>query len=339
MKIKVGSIGLGRLGYEHAKNLAYSVQGAELATLCDIDSEKLKSVAAELGVQKTYVDFAEMCNDPEIDAITIVSPSAFHTEHIRIALGAGKHVFVEKPLDTTLEKCVEAERIVEKYPDKVFMIGFMRRYDYSYRKAKEKIDNGDIGRIVLIRSYSQDPISTIESTLKFAPHSGGQFLDMSVHDADLFRWFTGGQIPRNVWAIGGCFAYPQYQEWNDGDNVSALIQYEDDTMAFLFAGRAAAHGSNVETEIIGTKGALRIGSVGADSLLEVMNEYGVCRECYKDFVARWHDAYIAELTEFISCIQDGRKSDMTVYDGTAALELVFRCKESFERKTMLPFRE
>ncbi|MDR3145200.1 MAG: Gfo/Idh/MocA family oxidoreductase [Treponema sp.] len=339
MKIRIGSIGLGRLGYEHAKNLAYLVQGAELAALCDIDAEKLRSVSAELGVKKTYADFAEMCAAPDIDAVTIVSPSAFHTEHIRIALDAGKHVFVEKPLDVTLEKCREAERIVEAHPGRVFMIGFMRRYDHSYRRAKEKIDKGDIGRIILIRSYTQDPVAAIESTLKFAPHSGGQFLDMSVHDADLFRWFTGGQKPKKLWAIGGCFAYPQYREWNDGDNVSALIQYEDETMAFLFAGRAAAHGSNVETEIIGTKGTLRIGAVGTDSLLEVMSEHGVCRECYRDFVARWHDAYVAELTEFVRCIQEGRRPDVTVYDGTAALETVYRCKHSFERGEMVSFRD
>lgn len=61
----------------------------------------------------------------------------------------------------------------------------MRRFDKSYAEAKRKIDNGDIGKVVLVRSYTQDPRSTIESTLKFAPHSGGQYLDMCVHDIDL----------------------------------------------------------------------------------------------------------------------------------------------------------
>ncbi|MDR1913632.1 MAG: inositol 2-dehydrogenase, partial [Clostridiales bacterium] len=180
---------------------------------------------------------------------------------------------------------------------------------------------------------------TIESTLKFAPNSGGQFLDMCVHDIDLCRWFTGGQTPKNLWGIGGCFAYPQYRDWNDGDNVSALIQFEDETMAFLFAGRAAAHGSNVETEIIGTLGALRIGSVGTDSMLEVLSEHGVCRECYTDFVARWHQAYINEITDFADCTLNNRKPEVTVYDGTAALETAYRCKESFETGKMLAFRD
>lgn len=338
-KIRIGSIGLGRLGYEHAVNIATRVSGAELKALCDVDKEKLRDVAGQLGVEQTYEDYEQMCKNPELDAICIVSPSAMHTEHIQIALENGKHVFCEKPLDTTVEKCREAEQIVSGYPEQVFMLGFMRRYDYSYRKAKEKIERGDIGRIVLIRAYTQDPIATIESTLKFAPHSGGQFLDMCVHDIDLCNWFTGGQKPKELWAVGGCFAYPQYREWNDGDNVSCLIQYEDETMAFLFAGRAAAHGCNVETEIIGTKGTLRIGSVGTDSMLEVLSENGVCRECHPDFMYRWHDAYIAEMEEFVNCIREGRKPGVTVYDGTLASETAYRCKESFETGKKLSFRE
>lgn len=338
-KIRIGSIGLGRLGYEHARNIASSVPGAELAAICDFDEAKLQRAAALLDVPQIYTDFSEMCRNPGLDAIVIVSPSAFHTEHIGTALEAGKHVFCEKPLDTTVGRCKAAEKIVEAHPDQIFMLGFMRRFDLSYRRAKEKIDGGDIGRVILIRAYSQDPASSIESTLEFAPHSGGQFLDMCVHDIDLCRWFTGGANPKNLWAVGGCFAYPQYREWNDGDNVGCLIQFEDETMAFLYAGRAAAHGCNVETEIVGTKGTLRIGSTGSDDMLEELSEHGVCRSCCPDFMSRWHNAYIAEMTEFVSCVREGRKPGVTVYDGTAATETAFRCKESFETGKMLPFRD
>lgn len=335
--VRIGLAGLGRLGCEHASNIATRIPEAELKALCDINKGKLKKISGQLGVEQTYEDYEQMCKSHEIDAVCIVSPSDMHAQQIQIAMDNGKHVFCEKPLDTTIEKCREAEQIVAAHPAKVFMLGFMRRYDYSYRKAKEKIDRGDIGRIIMIRAYTQDPVATIESTLKFAPHSGGQFLDMCVHDIDLCNWFTGGQKPKELWAIGGCFAYPQYKEWNDGDNVSCLIQYEDETMAFLFAGRAAAHGCNVETEIIGTKGTLRIGSVGTDSMLEVLSENGVCRECYPDFIYRWHDAYIAEMEEFVDCIKDGSKPSVTVYDGTLASEMAYRCKESFETGKKLSF--
>ena len=239
------------------------------------------------------------------------------------------------PLADTVEKCKEAEQIVAAHPELIFMLGFMRRYDHSYAVAKKKIDNGDIGDIILVRCYSQDPISIIEGTLEYAPRSGGQFIDMSIHDIDLIRWLTNSE-PRNLWAIGGCYEFKQYKDWDDGDNVSCLMQCENDAMAFFFAGRAAAHGSHVETEIVGTRGTLRIAAVPTDSRVEVMSEHGVCRECYQDFITRWHDAYITEMEEFCDCVANNRKATPGVIDGTQSTKIAFRCKESFLANKMLP---
>lgn len=336
--VKIGSVGLGRLGVEHARNIATQVPGAVLTAVCDVDESRVKQVCAQFDVPFGYTDFEEMCADPEVEAIVIATPSALHTEQIECALKAGKHVFCDKPLGTTVRQCRQVEAVVEGHADQVFMLGFMRRYDKSYIAAKRKIDAGDIGKVILVRSYTQDPRASIESTLEFAPRSGGQFLDMCVHDIDLVRWFTGSE-PRNMWGIGGVFEFELYRALNDGDNVAVMLQCENEAMAFIYAGRAAAHGCNVETEIIGTKGTLRIGSVPGDTLLEVMSEHGVCRECYPDFLHRWHEAYIAEMCEFVNCIRDGRRPEATVYDGTAVSEIAYRCKESFECGEMLPLRD
>ncbi|WP_101696641.1 Gfo/Idh/MocA family oxidoreductase [Clostridium minihomine] len=333
-KLKFGIIGVGRLGYEHASNIAFRVPGAELVAICDANYENAKKVAAELGVKAVYQDPKKMCADPEVEAVAIVTNTDSHVEMLRIAMEAGKHVFCEKPLADTVEKCKQAEKIIEAHPNQIFMLGFMRRYDYSYRVAKQKIDNGDIGDVILVRCYSQDPISIIEGTLEYAPRSGGQFIDMSIHDIDLIRWLTNSE-PRNLWAMGGCYEFKQYKDWDDGDNVSCLMQCENDAMAFFFAGRAAAHGSHVETEIIGTRGTLRIAAVPTNSLVEVMSEHGVCRECYQDFISRWHDAYITEIAEFCDCVENERKAAPGVYDGTKSTNIAFRCKESFKTGKML----
>lgn len=237
--LKIGSVGLGRLGYEHAKNIANYVTGAELTAICDTDAARVAQVAEELNVPYTYTDVAEMVKNPELDAIVVVSPSMFHAEHIKLALDAGKHCFCDKPLDTTVEKCKLAEKAVEAHPDKVFMLGFMRRFDDSYAEAKRRIDAGDIGKVVLVRSYTQDPRTTIEGTLKFAPHSGGQYLDMCVHDLDLIRWFTGAEVKR-VWAIGGVFEFDLYRELNDADNCCATVQLDNGAMGFMFTNRPTA---------------------------------------------------------------------------------------------------
>ena len=333
-KVKIGSVGLGRLGYEHACNIANLIPGAELAALCDVDEKRVKEVAAELGVPYTYTDVAEMVKNPELDAIVIVSPSMYHADHIKLALDAGKHVFCDKPLDTTIEKCKQAEKAVEAHPDKVFMLGFMRRFDDSYAEAKQRIENGDIGKVVLVRSYTQDPRTTIEGTLKFAPHSGGQFLDMCVHDIDLIRWFTGSNI-KKVWGIGGVFEFDLYRELNDADNAAATVQCENGAMGFMFTNRTHGAGCNVETEIIGTHGTLRIANIGRKNMLQIVDGSGAREEYYPDFLSRWHHAYVNEIKEFVACINEGRKPGVTVYDGTKVSQAAYRCKESFETGKLL----
>lgn len=333
-KIKFGIIGVGRLGYEHACNLATRIPQAELVAICDGNEAAAKKAADDLGVTAVYTDPKDLCNDPNVEAVAIVTNTASHVEMIRIAMDAGKHVFCEKPLAETVEKCKEAEAIIEAHPDLIFMLGFMRRFDHSYEIAKKKIENGDIGDIILVRCYSQDPRAIIEGTLAYAPKSGGQFIDMSIHDIDLIRWLTGSE-PSKLWAIGGCYEFPQYKDWDDGDNVSCLIQMQNNVMAYFFAGRTAAHGSAVETEIVGTKGMLRIGATPTDSLLQVFSEHGVCRECYQDFVTRWHLAYIRELEVYCEAVLNKKQPTPNVYDGTKSTDIAFKCKESFIKNELL----
>lgn len=326
--INIGHIGLGRMGEFHARTLK-SLPNANLYAICDLDEKKLNEISDQLEVEHRYTDFDEMIKDENIDAITIASPSHLHTQFITKALNTGKHVFSEKPLGVTVEECKEAEKAVEANPDKIFMLGFMRRFDKSYRYAKDAIDQGKIGKVYMVRSYSQDPTSAIEGAIKFGPHSGGEFLDMCVHDIDLIRWYTSAE-PKQVWAIGGCYAYDEFKDWNDGDNVSALLKLDNDAMAFLFAGRTAPHGYNVETEIMGTEGILRIGSVPQANMVEILDNNGVRKEISQSFIERFEDSFKAELKEFVDCIEENRKPEITVYDGTRVSEIAYKCKESFE---------
>ena len=335
-KLKIGSIGLGRLGYQHAKNIATKVQGAELYAICDVDEKRAQDVAGELGVLHVFTEFEDMLKLTELDAVVIVSPSTLHTKHIELALDAGKHVFCEKPLGTSLEECKQAEKAVERHPDLTFMLGFMRRFDASYRYAKEQIEAGKIGRPVLFRAYSQDPDKYIEDAIKFSPTSGGEFYDMCVHDIDLARWMIGSE-PVTAYAIGGCYAYPQFAEWQDGDNVGCLLKFADDTMAFLFAGRTAPHGYNVETEIIGTKGILRIASVPQKNMVEILDEHGVRKECSQTFLERFEQAFVNEMQAFVEAVQLGHKLDISVYDGTQCSVIAGGCTESFKTGELYHF--
>ena len=334
MAIKIGAIGLGRLGYQHAFNLRFSIPGVELVALCDMNEEKLVTTAKAWGVPHTYTDFDAMIQNQELDAIAITSPSHLHTVQIAQALEQGLHVFSEKPLGTTVEECRIAEAAVERHPELVFMLGFMRRYDPSYAYARKMVVAGKIGKPILFRGYSQDPETAIKGAIAYAGHSGGQFIDMAVHDIDLARWFMASD-PKTIFAIGGCYAHPEFGQFKDGDNVSALMHLQNDSMAFLFAGRTAPHGYNVETEIVGTQGTLRIASVPQKNMVEILDQHGVRKECSQDFIERFGEAYLNEMNEFISCINEGRKPEVTVYDGTKCTEIAYKCKEAFESNELV----
>lgn len=332
-RIKTGHIGLGRLGRQHAYNLRFRISSAELVALCDIDERALEDLGSAWGVEKRYADFEEMAEDGEIEAVSISSPSGLHCAQIELALRNGKHVFCEKPLGVTLEECSHLLELEKEYPNLVIMPGFMRRFDPSYKEAKDRIERGDIGRPFMVRSYSQDPIKNIEGAIAYAPHSGGEFLDMCVHDIDLCRWYLGAE-PTEVYAIGGCYAFEEFAKYDDGDNVSCLMKFENDAMAFLFAGRTAPHGYNVETEIIGTEGILRIANVPQKNLLEILDKNGVRKECSQNFLERFETAYLKEMEEFLNCVAEGRKPLLSVEDGARAAKIAYSCKESFESKTL-----
>lgn len=334
--LRIGSVGLGRLGLRHAENIAGKIQNAELTALCDLDEAKLNETADRLGVPHRFTRFEDMIALNELDAVVLVSPSHLHTGQIAAALKAGKHVFSEKPLGTTVDECRVAQEAVEAHPDQVFMLGFMRRFDESYMYAHEKVRAGEIGKPVLFRSYSQDPEKFIDGAIAFAGHSGGQFLDMAVHDIDLARWFLDSE-PETVYAVGGCYAHPEFARYNDGDNVSCLMKFQNEAMVFLFAGRTAPHGYNVETEIIGTKGTLRIASVPQKNLVEVLDNNGVRRECSENFLERFSSSYVNEVQEFVDCIIQGRKPLVTVNDGTRVSEIAYKCKEAFESGELVRF--
>ena len=331
--LKIAAVGLGRLGRFHAETIAFRIPEVSLAAVCSLDEKELEAAKGTFPNVKTFKDFNLLLQEP-LDGIVLSTPSHLHCQQIEAALTAGLHVFCEKPLGIDLEECERLGTIVKAFPDQVVMLGFMRRYDSSYQYAYEAIQKGWIGRPILFRGYSVDPLSQIEGALAYAPHSAGQFLDMAVHDIDLSRWFLGAE-PKTAYAVGGCFAYDAFATYQDGDNVGALLQFENEAMAFLFAGRTAPHGYNVETEIVGTKKTLRIGSVPQQNFVEILDHHGARKLCSQDFIERFSNAYIAELREFADCMREGRKPGITIADGIEATRIALACTTSFQNNRLI----
>lgn len=326
-KVKVGIVGLGRLGMRHAENLMFHIPNAELVAACSVKADEVKLVQETWGVPRGYTDFDQFLKNEEMEAVVIVSPSTQHCEQIEKAMASNFHVFCEKPLGVDVAQCKQAEKAVEMHPELVFQLGFMRRFDPSYVAAKKMIRDGKIGKPFLVKCTSLDPDNRIDSFLPFAPTSGGIFRDLTVHDIDLARWLLESDV-KKITAAGGCYKYDELSKCNDVDNAVALMEFQNGAVALFDSGRIAPHGSHVETEIQGTEGMLRIAVVPEKNRLLIYDHTGAVQECTEDFLERWQQAFLSEMTEFINCISDGRKPEVTVYDGTKCTEVCYAATEA-----------
>lgn len=333
--IKVGLVGLGRLGFSHAKNIVQKVPQMELAAVCSVVPEELERAKSAFNTPNLYSDYNEMLANKDLDAIMIASPSGFHCQQIQEAITAGFHVFCEKPIGLTEDEINKTIEVIKQHPNQKFMLGFMRRFDDSYRYAKELINQGEIGEITVIRCYGIDPSSGLESFVNFSKNnnSGGIFADMAIHDIDLIRWFTSQEV-KQVWALGKNAAYPELDEVGEIETGSAMMELENGAMALLVTGRNAAHGYHVETEIIGTKGMLRIGESPDKNLVTIYNEHGKIRPCSQNFPERFGPAFVNEMTAFSNCVINDTPSPITEIDGLKATKIANACQESFNTKKL-----
>lgn len=329
-KVKVGIAGLGRLGKVHAGNLAFKIPNAELTAACSIMPAELTYAQEELGVKEVYSDYREMLAKADIDAVAIITTSGEHCWQIEAALDAGKHVFSDKPLGVNVEECKIAERAVERHPELVFFLGFMRRFDPSYAYAKKKIEEGAIGTPYMVKATGIDPEAMVDGAIKFAATSGGIFIDMAIHDIDLMRWFLGSD-PVEVYATGSTFKHPEFKAAGDDETGVAMYKCENGAVGFVHVGRTAPHGYHVETEIVGTEGSIRVSPVPAKNLCMLYNNQGVVQECVSGFPERFAESYRLEMEEFINSVQNNTKPEVTVYDGTKSTQIGFATTEAYRQ--------
>ena len=187
-RLRMGVIGLGWFGEIHCETIA-GIPNIELAALCTRKPERLSQQAAKFGVQKTYADYRDMLADPEIDAVSIVTMWDQHTEPAIAALQAGKHVFLEKPMASTVADC-NLIIAASKSARGILQIGHICRFNPRYRMAKQSIDAGKIGKIVALSSRRNIPAAwTPEILNKIGPIVGD-----AIHDTDLMLWFTGDRV-------------------------------------------------------------------------------------------------------------------------------------------------
>jgi myo-inositol 2-dehydrogenase / D-chiro-inositol 1-dehydrogenase len=319
--LRVGIAGLGRLGKRHAEQIAMRTRGARLASACSPLSTELAWARDELGVQTLHEDFAAFVRDPQLDAVLLVTPTSLHADQAIAALEAGKHVFIEKPLALNVEDCVRVQQAAARRPELVAMVGFVRRFDPSYGRAAADIAEGAIGRPFVVRSQTCDRNDPDGFFVRFAPTSGGLFMDCSVHDIDLARWLLGSPRATRVFASGTIALHEDLQPLGDIDNGMAIIEFDGGQRAVLYASRTFAHGHDTQTEIIGTAGQLLVGHGGERDRVVTSDARGVHRQSVADFFERFGVAFERELQAFVACCRGEQTLPLVLADATEATRI------------------
>jgi myo-inositol 2-dehydrogenase/D-chiro-inositol 1-dehydrogenase len=319
--LRVGIAGLGRLGKRHAEQLARNTPGAQLVAACSPVRAELEWARAELGVNTLYEDFDAFVNDPALDAVVLVTPTTLHADQTSAALRAGKHVFVEKPLSLDVATCEAVEAVAAQHPGVVAMVGFVRRFDPSYAEAKAAIDNGDLGKPFLVRSQTCDQNDPDGFFVKFAPTSGGIFMDCSVHDIDLARWMLGNPKATRVFASGTIALHPGLADCQDVDNGLAIVEFDGGQRAVFYASRTLPHGHETTTEVIGTAGTVQVGMGAHLSRVQYRDARGVGHRALPDFFARFGEAFRLEMEAFVAACRGDIKSPLTLSDATEATRI------------------
>jgi len=327
-EIRVGIAGIGRMGRRHAANLAQRVQGARLVAACSPLADEVAWAQATLGVAHLYADYAELIAHPGLDAVFLATPTALHADQIVAALEAGLHVFSEKPTALDLDDCLRVEAAAARHPRLKAMIGYVRRFDPSYRDAAAKIAAGLVGRPFLARSQTGDRHDPSGFFVRYAGASGGILLDMSVHDIDAARWLLGAKAARRVYAAGTIAVHEGLREVGDVDNACAIIEFVDGEIATLYASRTLAHGHETLTEVVGTAGRLTVGQNPRMHRVDIADAHGIRNECTPTFYERFEEAFRLEAQAFVDVVRDDAAPPLTLADATEATRIAIAVTKS-----------
>ena len=333
-------VGLGRIGKSHAQNLLQT-PGCQIVGVCSIVPKELQWAQDELGLHtaQLWQNYEEMLQTQNCDAVFLATSSNVHGQQITAALEAGKHVFCEKPLGTSVADCKKTARIIANFQEKrVFMLGFVRRFDPAYSYAKKKIQQGAIGTPYMVRSQTSDHKDFAPFQLDFTASSGGIFHDMSVHDIDLIRWYLEAE-PLNVYAVTSSLALPEFAQIGDADNAIVTCEFAGGKVGVLQANRCAAHGHNTFTEIYGTEGILRIGFRPTWADVEILDSHGQRGECVYTFFDRFSEAFRLEVRQFIRCVNEKISSPIRYQDGVQATKIAEACTLSMKEKRIVAIAE
>lgn len=296
-KIRIGIIGAGRIGRIHAENLDRLAEAEVIAISDPYADDSLRSWASGLGIGLVTARSEEVLHHPAIDAVLICSPTDTHVPLIKMAAAAGKHIFCEKPVSLSIAQTAEALEAV-KLAGVTLQVGFNRRFDRNFRRARELVLSGEIGQPHLVKITSRDPAPPSPEYIRT---SGGIFMDMTIHDFDMARYLTGSEAVE-IHAYGSVLVDPVFGECDDVDTAIVSIRFENGALGVIDNSRQAVYGYDQRIEVFGSGGSVAIAN-DYPNTAEVHTATGVKRDKpLHFFLERYTEAYIEELRQFVAAI-------------------------------------
>ncbi len=284
-----------------------------VVALCDINAEGAKARAEAFGLScKIHTDFEKVLSDPDVDIISIVTPSCYHARDAVLAMQAGKHVLVEKPIATTLDQLALIKKTISESKVKT-MAGFVLRWNGMFLTLKELMKEGAIGDVFMAQADFWQNVGWIDvpmnAWLGKKAVAGSSMLAAGCHPFDAVRWLMGGIEVVEVFAYGTNFVYP---EWDHNPTTMALMKLSNGAVCKLVSTLEPCAPYLLRVELLGTQGAIR------NNRLYVrrwkMREEYIELPCEVPGLGVLDDPMRLEIAHFIDCIENNVESHVNLTD-------------------------
>jgi myo-inositol 2-dehydrogenase/D-chiro-inositol 1-dehydrogenase len=329
-KVNIGVIGAGRIGRIHARNLKFQIPGARITAVADVIIESAKNLADELEIPTYEKDYRRLLKNDNIQAVIICASTDTHAQIIIEAAEAGKDIFCEKPIALEMGKIDRALTAVAKARVKL-QVGFNRRFDPSFKKAKELVETGKIGTPHLLRISSRDPQPP---PLDYIRVSGGLFLDMMIHDFDMARYLLKEEVTEMM-ATGHCLIDSSIGKCGDIDTAVVLLKFQSGALGTIDNSRQAVYGYDQRIEVFGSEGSVVVENKTPTEVTLHRAESIQSDKPLYFFLERYQEAYLAEMSHFITCILEDKEPSVGGLDGKISVAMGYAALESFQKGTFV----
>ncbi|HSR19666.1 MAG TPA: Gfo/Idh/MocA family oxidoreductase [Anaerolineales bacterium] len=327
--VRLCMIGAGRVGKNHSRAIVRGIAGARIVALVDPVEQIRQQTATEFGIQQQFASLEEALDQADFDAVVITTPTPTHMPLAATAAGHKKHVFLEKPMALNLQECDEILAAVER-ESVLLQLGFMRRFDPEFVAAARRIEAGEIGQPMMIKSNTHGP-GLPPAWARDLRTSNGMLAEVNSHDWDTTRWLMGSDYERVYTEVANFKGTAHGVEAEHFyDNALVNLKFESGGLGLISGVCPCGYGYDARVEVIGERGIMLIGSLqGQDVVVCTDRDHGLITPIYRTWPERFEWGYINELQHFVTCIQDGERPRVGGVDGRWAVAGVLAGTKSF----------